>query len=98
MSIHHDGPVPNDGAPWVFASLGGFTCSVCAPGKMTAHDVEDFASARLGRPVGGWVAVDKAKAGLGEPTPNPCNIAQGRQHWFLLAGVQAAQLGFMGRK
>lgn len=35
---------------FVFANVGGFTCSICAPSTMTEHEVETFAHATLGDP------------------------------------------------
>jgi hypothetical protein len=96
--IVHDERVTGDG-PFVFADLMGWTCSICAPLAMCAEEVEAFATRELGEPIGGWEAVDKSKMGLGDPTPNPCNQSPtDRRHWFLLAGLQAAQLGFKTKK
>jgi hypothetical protein len=99
MAIVHDNtPLPPDGGPFVFASLGGFSCSICAPGTMTKDEVEAHATLILGEPMGGWEAVDKSKLGLGTPTPNPCNHVSGRLHWFLLGGLQAASFGLPTKK
>jgi len=70
-----------------FAHLLGISCSVCAPAMMTAEEVEAFADKdRPWRSGGGrWRVVDKATIGLGSHTPNPCNHAAGRLHWFLLS-------------
>jgi hypothetical protein len=74
---------------FVFSALGGFTCSICAPAAMTARQAESFVTATLGPPPGGqWSAVDKSRLGLGRKTPDPCNVASGREtgrrHWFLV--------------
>ncbi len=80
----------DDSTPaFAFSALGGFTCSVCAPGAMTARQVEGFAATALGPPPGSqWTAVDKSRLGLGRKSPDPCNIASGRdagrRHWFLV--------------
>jgi len=94
MTISH--PIidlPTDEAV-IFAQLGDVSCSVCAPLWMTQEAVEVFATQKLGRPIGGWECVDKSEIGWGSATPNRCNMARGRQYWFLLAALQAAALGF----
>jgi hypothetical protein len=96
--VHSNGEIPEGAGAFVFAELGGFTCSVCAPDDMDAAAVEAFAAAELGTPIGGWEAVDKAAIGMGSATPNPCNSAAGRKHWFLLAGLQAASFGLETKK
>jgi hypothetical protein len=89
--MNHAADAVTQGA-FVFASLGGTTCSICAPLDFTQTDVEDFAELKLGNVVGGWHAVDT-------PSPGPCNVdAANRRHWFLLDGINAAQLGFRTRK
>lgn len=98
MSIQHPPAGMKPGEAWIFASLGGFSCSVCAPRAMAAAEVEEFAACELGEPLGGWEAVDKSTIGLGDATPNPCNHAADRQHWFLLSGLQAAALGLPTKK
>lgn len=76
--------VAHEGGPIVFAALGGFTCSICAPNSMVKGDVEAFAATKF---PGVWESVDKSKMQLGvetQATPNPCNIEPGaRTHWFL---------------
>jgi hypothetical protein len=99
MPPHDSVPLPPDCGPLVYADLAGWTCSICAPLAMGAEEVEAFATRELGEPIGGWEAVDKSLMGLGEATPGPCNQAPtDRRHWFLLAGLQAAQLGFKTKK
>lgn len=99
MIVHDVISLITPDAPVVFAQLGGMTCSICAPDAMSAADVEAFANDH-GPPsnFGKWVAVDKSKLGLGQPTPNPCNQVAGRKHWFLLNEINAAmQAGKMRR-
>jgi hypothetical protein len=96
--IHDDITLPADGGPVVFAFLAGISCSVCAPNEMGKDAVEDFAALACESNMGGWEAVDKSKLGLGTSTPNPCNHAPGRRHWFLLSGLQAASLGLPTKK
>lgn len=70
---------------FIYAQLGGFTCSICAPINTTKVEVEAFANEHMhGYPA--WQAVNKAKVGIGgSATPNPCNEdAEHRQHWFLM--------------
>ena len=76
MTIIHDAiTFPADGGAVIFAELGGFSCSVCAPRAMAQDEVEAFAKQELGEPIGGWEAIDKSKIGLGGSTPNPCTPA-----------------------
>jgi hypothetical protein len=92
---------PADMSPaeaFVFADLGGFTCSICAPFEMSKAEVEAFAARELGEPMGGWEAVDMSAIGFRTATPNRCNQAPGRLHWFLLGGLQAAGLGLPTKK
>ena len=88
MTIRHD---PHNSMPTVaivFAALGGFTCSICAPQEMAAHEVEAVAAREVGdMPEHAWRVVDKSKLGMGSSTPNPCNQAADRLHWFLLCEV-----------
>ena len=103
MTISHPAREMKSCEAFVFANLGGFTCSICAPNAMTKDDVESFAEAKFPAatpaPIGGWEAVDKSKAGLGGATPNPCNIdPENRTHWFLLDGLRAAAMGFETKK
>lgn len=92
MTIIHDHiMLPDDRGPVVFATLLSVSCSICAPAKMNQAEVEAFAAAAMGpSQVGGWVSVDKSQAGLGDATPNPCNIYPGRKHWLLFDAVNAA--------
>jgi len=90
----HDG-IPPEGSMIVFAQLGDVSCSVCAPDTATKDEVEAFATKTLGRPFGGWEAVDKSKiVGFGAASPGPCNKIPSHRHWFLLNGAVAATLGF----
>ena len=79
--------IKTTGPAVVFLEIGGLTCSICAPMKMTQHDVEQFAEASCRRIAGPWQAVDKSlpPISMGEPTPGPCNQYVGRQHWFLVS-------------
>lgn len=99
--IRHDRLKLPDGA-FVFASLGGFTCSICAPSTMSKADVEAFAAQQfppdIPAPMGGWEAIDKSRMGFGGATPNPCNQDPARTHWFLLDGMRAAAFGFDTKK
>jgi hypothetical protein len=79
-------------APVVYAELAGMTCSICAPIAMAAAEVEAFANDNVDCNFGKWVTVNKAKLGLGAPTPNPCDCHGDRLHWFLLSEVNAAML------
>jgi hypothetical protein len=73
MSIIHDKLDLRAGRLFLFAQLGGISCSICAPNDVPQAEIEEFA-ATLAEPDGGrWLAIDKSKMGLGEPTPNPCN-------------------------
>jgi hypothetical protein len=92
MLVHDRFAMVANGGPIVFARLGMISCSVCALNTLDKESVEAFANRALGRPIGGWVAVDKSRAGMGDPTPNPCNHEPDRQHWFLVDGLNAAQL------
>lgn len=75
---------------FVFAELMGFTCSICAPSFWDVDRVIKFAESEFPSGDGArWVSVDKSTLGLGQPTPNPCNIAPvGRKHWFMMRGEQ----------
>jgi hypothetical protein len=97
--ISHDERRVMPAGAFVFASLGNFTCSICAPRTMSKADVEAFAERELGDVLGGWEVVDKSKVpGFGSPTPNPCNQDADRLHWLLFDGVNAAMLGFETKK
>jgi len=83
VSIQHKSRhAPDNDEPWVFASLGDFTCSICAPNMMEKNDVESYADSIFpGKP---WRSINKANFGLGGQTPNPCNDAPDkRTHWFM---------------
>ena len=85
MTISHRENRPDLNEPFVFAELGGFTCSICAPNAMTQAEVEAYALQEF--PGGAWEAVDKSKLGLGSATPNPSNWEpKARRHWFLMRG------------
>lgn len=71
-----------DDEAFIFAALGGFTISVCAPRSWSKEDVET--AIRRDSRDDGWTAVDKSTLGLGAPTPNPCNHDDGRKHWFMM--------------
>lgn len=80
--IIHDAPAHEGDDPVVFAALGGFTCSICAPSKMTKVEIEDFAATQF---PGRWQSINKAELGMGSPTPNPCNQAPDRRmHHFMM--------------
>jgi hypothetical protein len=83
MTIRHDSLVNKGDGPLVFAALGGFTCSICAPNRMTKLEVETFAATQYD---GEWQSIDKSKLlGTGLATPNPCNIEpDDRTHWFMM--------------
>jgi hypothetical protein len=84
MTISHNRiSLTTPDAPVVFASLHGFSCSVCAPDTLSEAQVVAFANAE--RPKTRWRAVDKSTLGLGSATPNPCNQVAGRLHWFLVS-------------
>lgn len=82
MTIVHEAPAHEGNEPVVFAALGGFTCSICAPTRMTKVQVEEFAATQF---PGQWKSIDKSEFGMGSPTPNPCNQAPDRRtHWFMM--------------
>jgi hypothetical protein len=76
----------NLGSAVLFANTG-LTCSFCAPLIMSEYEVEMAAMLIVTPTFGPWRAVDKSKPPLsaGLPTPNPCNVYAGRQHWFLMS-------------
>ena len=87
MSIHHldvGQEIAADEA-FVFASLGNWTCSVCAPLSWSAEDVEAVIRHDLRQD--DWKAIDKSELGMGAPTPNPCRQDSRRQHWLMLRGL-----------
>ena len=82
MTINHDTPAHEGDEPVVFAALGGFTCSICAPNSMTKLEIEAFAATQF---PGVWRSIDKSEMGMGSPTPNPCNQAPDRRtHHFMM--------------
>ena len=82
MTIIHEVPAHEGDEPVVFAALGGFTCSICAPSTMTKVEIEDFAATQF---PGRWQSIDKSQLGMGSPTPNPCNQAPDRRmHHFMM--------------
>jgi hypothetical protein len=82
VTIIHNEPAHEGDQPVVFAALGGFTCSICAPNSMVKADVEAFAATQF---PGVWESIDKSKLGMGSATPNPCNMAPDRRtHWFMM--------------
>ena len=82
MTISHDHTITTSGAPFVFKSLHGISCSICAPDSMSEAQVVAFASAE--QPKRRWRAVDQNTFGIGPVTPNPCSQVAGRRHWFLV--------------
>jgi hypothetical protein len=89
MTQHETPPRTKD--PFVYAELGGFTCSICAPKTMTEAEIEAFAEKTVNRNgFGRWRSIDISKRllRLGEPTPNPCkHRPDDRLHWFLVSGA-----------
>jgi hypothetical protein len=88
MTISHP-EIPHDAdEAFVFAELGLFTCSICAPGDWPLARVIAFAEERFpGRGSALWESIDKSTLGFGSPTPNPCNHAPHRTHYFLMRGM-----------
>lgn len=89
-NLHHP-PFPQDntlGGAVMFAELFGISCSLCAPLLMDEAEVEAAAMIMATPRKGPWKAVDKSKppVSIGAPTPSPCNVYPGRQHWFLISG------------
>jgi hypothetical protein len=83
MTIGHDRiSLTTLDAPFVFKSLHGISCSICAPDSMSEAQVVAFASAE--QPKRRWRAVDQNTFGIGLVTPNPCSQVAGRRHWFLV--------------
>jgi hypothetical protein len=97
MTIIHEPIDLAAGKAFMFARLGGISCSICAPKEMTQSEVEAIALV-FAEPDGDrWIAVDKSKPPLriGEPTPNPCTQdPAGRLHWFLLSEAATMGLAF----
>lgn len=89
MSIMHPPVDLNPEEAYVFAALGGFTCSICAPVTWDVGKVIAFAEEKYPSTGERWVSVDKSKMfpGITGATPNPCNVApETRRHWFMMRG------------
>ena len=73
---------------FIYAEWLGRSCSACAPRSMSKEDVEAAAADIVKPAFGHWRAVDKSQPpiSIGEPTPSSCNVAEDRQHWFLVSG------------
>jgi hypothetical protein len=82
VSVDHSGD-----RPVIYAALGGFSCSICAPAAMTAEEITAFAKQKQNGRGWPWIVVDKSTLGFGQPTPNPCNQYPDRQHWFLMVDM-----------
>jgi len=95
--IVHDTLALREGRLFIFAQLLGISCSVCAPKDVPQAEIEEFAAALVEPDGGRWHAIDKSKMGLGDPTPNPCNQAEGRLHWFLLSEAAVHGVAFNWR-
>ena len=86
-------PINDQAGAVMFAELGGFTCSICAPTMMSKDEVE-AAAMIVCKPVYiRWWAVDKSKPpySIGQPTPNRCNQYKDRLHWFLVSDPRQEQ-------
>jgi hypothetical protein len=81
LTISHDAIPHLDDKPIVFAALGGFTCSICAPNSMIKKEIEAYAATQF---PGVWESIDKSQLKMGSPTPNPCNQDSNRTHWFMM--------------
>ena len=84
------------GGPFVYSTGGGLTCSICAPDYASAEDIEAFAYRQLGATEDGnrWRVFDKSKLEFLQPTaatPQLCNHAPSRLHWFLIDATMAEQ-------
>jgi len=82
------------GGPFVYSTGGGLTCSICAPDYASAEDIEAFAYRQLGATEDGnrWRVFDKSKLEFLQPTaatPQLCNHAPSRLHWFLIDATMA---------
>lgn len=89
MSIMHPPVDANSDEAFVFAELGGFTCSICAPVTWDVGKVVAFAEEKFPSEGERWVSVDTADMfpGIKGHTPNPCNGApELRKHWFMMRG------------
>jgi hypothetical protein len=77
------------GGPFVYSTGGGLTCSIRAPDYASAEDIEALAYRQLGATEDGnrWRVFDKSKLEFLQPTaatPQLCNHAPSRLHWFLI--------------
>lgn len=88
MTISHPPIDASSDDAFVFAQLGGFTCSICAPVSWDVGRVIDFAEERFPSQGERWVSVDTAELLKTKThTPNPCNGApELRRHWFMMRG------------
>jgi len=90
MTISHPPHPADSDKAFVFAQLGGFTCSICAPASWDVLKVIDYAESYFPtkRPMMRWVSVDTAELLKTKGhTPNPCNAApELRTHWFMMRG------------
>ena len=82
------------GGPFVYSTGGGLTCSICAPDGVSAEDIEVFAYRQLGATEDGnrWRVFDKSQLEFLQPTsatPQLCNHAPNRLHWFLIDATMA---------
>jgi hypothetical protein len=79
------------GGPFVYSRGGGLTCSICSPEHVTAEDIEAFAYRQLGATEDGnrWRVFDQSKLQLTAGTPQLCNHAPNRLHWFLIDATMA---------
>jgi hypothetical protein len=82
------------GGPFVYSTDGGLTCSICAPDGVSAEDIEAFAYRQLGATEDGnrWRVFDKSQLEFLQPTsatPQLCNHAPNRLHWFLIDATMA---------
>jgi hypothetical protein len=80
------------GGPFVYSTGGGLTCSICAPDCVSAENIEVFAYRQLGATEDGnrWRVFDKSQLEFLQPTsatPQLCNHAPNRLHWFLIDNV-----------
>jgi hypothetical protein len=82
------------GGPFVYFRGGGLTCSICAPEDIPAEDIEAFAYRQLGATEDGneWRIFDQSKLESLQATaatPQLCNHASNRLHWFLIDATMA---------
>lgn len=88
MTISHPPVDADSDEAFVFAQLGGFTCSICAPSSWDVERVAAFAEEKFPGEEP-WESVDTAKMfpGMKGHTPNPCNGApKMRTHYFMMRG------------